>query len=145
VAYVGHDGDYAPSGQGRLSRKLTQNKDFRTVSPCQSASQTAAAMQNPKSLSELLARGGKRLSSLKVRAAERASILDQVRAALPARLGLAVATAGIEDGRLSIGVVGAVWASRLRYSTETLRKRVGESAGLEILTLRVRVVPPPIG
>jgi hypothetical protein len=69
-------------------------------------------------------------------------VLDQVRAALPSKLGQAVASAGIDEGRLTIGVVGAVWASRLRYSTDILRKRVAKSAGLEILTVRIRVVPP---
>jgi len=99
-------------------------------------------MQNSKSLSELLARGGKRLSLLKERSVARSQVLEQVRAALPARLGQAVASAGIEQGRLTIGVVGAVWASRLRYFTENIRKRVAKSAGLEILTVRIRVVPP---
>ncbi|MEA3161069.1 MAG: Dna[CI] antecedent, DciA [Gammaproteobacteria bacterium] len=99
-------------------------------------------MQNSKSLSELLARGGKRLSLLKERSAERSKVLEQVRAALPARLGQAVVSAGIDQGRLTIGVVGAVWASRLRYSTEGIRKRVAKSAGLEILTVKIRVVPP---
>ena len=99
-------------------------------------------MQNSKSLSELLARGGKRLSLLKERSAERSLILEQVKAALPPRLAQTVVSAGIIDGRLTIGVVGAVWASRLRYSTETIRKRVAKSGGLEILTVRIRVVPP---
>jgi hypothetical protein len=99
-------------------------------------------MQNSKSLSELLARGGKRLSLLTERSDARSQVLAQVRAALPARLGQAVASAGIEQGRLTIGVVGAVWASRLRYSTESIRKRVAKSSGLEILTVRIRVVPP---
>ena len=99
-------------------------------------------MQNSKSLSELLARGGNRLSLLKEKAAERSLVLDQVRAALPARLAASVVSAGITRGRLTIGVVGAVWASRLRYSTDVLRKRVANSAGLEILGVRIRVVPP---
>ena len=99
-------------------------------------------MQNSKSLSELLARGGKRLSLLKERSAERSKVLEQVRLALPARLGQAVVSAGIDQGRLTIGVAGAVWASRLRYSTENIRKRVAKSAGLEILTVKIRVVPP---
>jgi hypothetical protein len=99
-------------------------------------------MQNSKSLSELLARGGKRLSLLKESSDKRSQVLEQVRAALPARLGQAVVSAGVEQSRLTIGVVGAVWASRLRYSTETIRKRVAKSVGLEILTVRIRVVPP---
>ena len=99
-------------------------------------------MQNSKSLSELLARGGKRLSLLKDRSKERAQIVEQVRAALPARLAQSVMSAGLDEGRLIIGVAGAVWASRLRYSTDAIRKRVALSAGKEILSVRIRVVPP---
>jgi hypothetical protein len=69
--------------------------------------------------------------------------VEQVRAALPARLAEAVASAGIEQGRLTIGVVGAVWASRLRYCSVSLRKRVGASMGVEILSVRIRVIKPP--
>src|SRR5271169_3368256 len=100
-------------------------------------------MQNSKSLSELLARGGKRLSLLKAKAAERAQTVEQVRAALPDRLAQSVASAGLEGGRLTIGVVGAVWASRLRYATEAVRKRIEKSSGQKILAVRIRVVPPP--
>jgi len=100
-------------------------------------------MENSKSLSELLARGGKRLSRLTERSAERAQVLSLVRAALPPRLGESIASAGLEDGRLTIGVVGAVWASRLRYSTDAIRKRVAKASGQEILTVKIRVVPPP--
>ncbi|HEX3603150.1 MAG TPA: DciA family protein [Steroidobacteraceae bacterium] len=99
-------------------------------------------MQNSKSLSELLARGGKRLSLLKAKSAERAQIVEQVRAALPARLAQSVASAGLDGTRLTIGVSGAVWASRLRYAGDALRQRVAKSSGKEILTLRIRVVPP---
>src|SRR5450631_2282579 len=102
-------------------------------------------MQNPRRLSDLLSRAGKKLTALKTRSLERSLILDQVRAALPARLGAAVASAGIDQGRLTIGVVGAVWASRLRYSTESVRKRVSGSTGIAILSVRVRVVPPGPG
>lgn len=99
-------------------------------------------MQNSKSLSELLARGGKRLSLLKDRSAQRAKIVEQVRAALPARLAQSVVSAGLDGGRLTIGVAGAVWASRLRYSTDSIRKRVAQFAGTEIVSVRIRVVPP---
>jgi hypothetical protein len=99
-------------------------------------------MQNTKRLSELLARPGNRLCSLKQRSLERSSILVQVRAALTPKLAQAVSSAGIEAGRLTVGVVGAVWASRLRYSTEALRKRVTESSGVEVQRVRIRVVPP---
>jgi hypothetical protein len=99
-------------------------------------------MQNTKRLSELLARPGNRLGSLKQRSLERSSILVQVRAALTPKLAQAVSSAGIEAGRLTVGVVGAVWASRLRYSTDMLRKRVTESSGVEVQRVRIRVVPP---
>jgi hypothetical protein len=99
-------------------------------------------MQNTKRLSELLTLPGKRLASLKQRVTERSSVLVQVRAALAPKLAQAVSSAGIEAGRLTIGVAGAVWASRLRYSTEVLRKRVTESSGVEIQRVRIRVVPP---
>ena len=69
-------------------------------------------------------------------------MVEQVRAALPARLALKVASAGIDTGRLTIGVVGAVWASRLRYLKESVAKRVGGSLGITIQSVRIRVVPP---
>jgi hypothetical protein len=90
-----------------------------------------------------LSRTGNKLTALKIRSRDRVLILEQVRAALPARLAQAVASAGLEQGRLTIGVVGAVWASRLRYLTESVRKRVAESAGTHIVSVKVRVVPPP--
>jgi hypothetical protein len=99
-------------------------------------------MQNPRSLSDLLSRTGNKLSALKTRSLERSRVVDQVRAALPARLGLKVASAGIDSGRLTIGVTGAVWASRLRYLTESVRKRVAGSLGITIQSVRIRVVPP---
>src|SRR5579859_7655424 len=99
-------------------------------------------MQNPRSVSELLSRPGNKLTVLKIRAQERMLVVEQVRAALPARLALAVASAGIERGRLTIGVVGAVWASRIRYFTDSVRKKVSGSMGIEILGIRIRVVPP---
>jgi Dna[CI] antecedent, DciA len=100
-------------------------------------------MQNPRSVSDLLSRAGNKLTALKSRSRDRSQVLDQVRAALPDRLAQAVASAGIDQGKLTIGVVGAVWASRLRYLTESVRKRVGGALGIAILSVKVRVVPPP--
>jgi hypothetical protein len=130
-------------GVGRLCRKLTQNKDFRTVLACQFIPWYRAAMQNSKSVSELLARGGNRLASLKLRAAERSLVLEHVRGALTPKLAQAVISAGIEQGRLTIGVAGAVWASRIRYCTDVIRKRVSKSVGSDILAVRIRVVQAP--
>ena len=100
-------------------------------------------MRNPRSVSDLLSRTGNKLTALKAKSLERSRVVEQVRAALPARLAVAVATAGINEGKLTIGVVGAVWASRLRYLTESVRKRVAASTGTAILSVKVRVVPPP--
>jgi hypothetical protein len=99
-------------------------------------------MQNPKSVSELLSGPGNSLNTLKTRLGRRAVVLDHVRAALPTRLAQAVASAGVEEGRLTVGVVGAVWATRLRYFTDTLRRGVSGSLGVEILNVRIRVVAP---
>jgi hypothetical protein len=101
-------------------------------------------MQNTKRLSELLAGGGKRLASLKQRSKERSSVLAQVRAALTPKLAESIATAGIEGDRLTIGVTGAVWAARLRYSTTLLRARVSLTSGVEIQRVRIRVLPPGV-
>jgi hypothetical protein len=100
-------------------------------------------MQNPRSLSDLLSRTGNKLTALKTRSAQRSLVLEQVRAAIPERLAQAVMSAGIEQGRLTIGVAGAVWASRLRYLTESVRKRVGSSMKIAIVSVKIRVVPPP--
>lgn len=99
-------------------------------------------MQKSKSVSELLAGGNKKLSALKARSRERSLVLEQVRAALPARLAQAVVSAGIDQGRLTVGVTGAVWATRLRYLADDLRERVGASMGIDILSVRVRVAAP---
>jgi hypothetical protein len=85
---------------------------------------------------------GTRLTALRGQTNDRAAVLVHVCAVLPPTLAKAVASAGIGDGQLTLGVVGAAWASRLRYATETLRKRVGESLGVEIRRVRIRVVPP---
>ena len=98
-------------------------------------------MQNPRSVSDLLSRTGNKLNALKNRSAERSRIAEHVRAALPERLAQAVAGAEIIEGRLIIGVSGAVWASRMRYFTDALRKQVGAASGTDIQSVRIRVVP----
>lgn len=109
---------------------------------CRASQPSHVAPQNSRSVSELLAGGSIALQALKSRTLERSVVLQQVCAALPARLAEAVASAGIEGDRLTVGATGAVWASRLRYQTENLRRRVGESMGMDIRSVRIRVVPP---
>ncbi len=69
-------------------------------------------------------------------------MVEQVRAALPARLAQAVTSAGIDHDRLTIGVVGAVWASRIRYFTDPIRKSLAAALALEVSAVRIRVVQP---
>jgi hypothetical protein len=76
------------------------------------------------------------------RSRARSAVLTHVRAALPPHLARTVATAGVEQGRLTVGAAGAVWASRLRYATEVLRQKVGQSMGIEIQQVRIKVVQP---
>jgi hypothetical protein len=95
-----------------------------------------------RNINRLLEGDGGRLRSLKERSRKRSQTLTQVLAALPSKLAATVTTAGIEHGRLTIGVSGAAWASRLRYVTEVLRQRVGDAMGIEIRTVRIKVVHP---
>ena len=85
---------------------------------------------------------GMKLRELGAAIKKRAAVLDAVRASLPAKLASRVASAGLENGRLTLGVSGAAWASRLRYSTGTLRSEVGAALRTEILSVRIRVLPP---
>lgn len=77
-----------------------------------------------------------------MRSRQRALVVEQVRSALPVRLAQAVVSAGVDQGRLTIGVEGSVWASRIRYFTDALRKEVRTAAGADVLSVRIRVVPP---
>ncbi len=99
-------------------------------------------MPKYKHIKELLAGEGKRLTALKRQARDRSVVLRHVRCALPKELAQAVVSAGILNGTLTIGVCSAAFASRLRYATEELRKRVSESREVDIQAVRIRVVPP---
>jgi hypothetical protein len=99
-------------------------------------------VQKPKSIRELLNKGGKRLGALKDQTRARAVTLEHVCAALPPQLARCVVSAGLVEGTLTIGVTNANWASRLRYSTDALRTPVGASLGKEIHSVRIKVIPP---
>lgn len=99
-------------------------------------------MDKPKSINELLKLGGKRLTALNEKSRERSVALEHVRAALPPPLAAVVVSAGIDDAQLTIGVSSAPWAARLRYATDDLRTRVGETLGLDIRSIRIKVVRP---
>jgi len=99
-------------------------------------------MQNPRHVSELLQGRGKKLRDLAERLQQRATVLEAVRRSLPEKLALRIVSAGVENGRLTVGVSGAVWASRLRYVTAALRKNLAASLSIEIVSVRIRIVPP---
>jgi hypothetical protein len=96
-------------------------------------------MQNPRTISDLL-RGGKTLSQLRQRAADRARVLDHVKSVLPARLALEVLTAGMDGERLTVGVSAAVWASRLRFHAAELQEGVSAALGSPVTAVRIRIV-----
>jgi hypothetical protein len=123
-----------------MTKKVTQNKEFRTVLAHETGPILAPAMQKSMPLNHLLNIPGKTLTSLRVRLDERSNVLAAVQRALPAKLAARVRSAGIDQGRLTIGVSGAVWASRLRYQTSELRKVVGDELKAAILTVRIRVL-----
>jgi hypothetical protein len=100
-------------------------------------------MRKPKPLSELLSEPGKALRDLSQRLQARAAVLDLVRAAVPAKLAPHIVSAGIDQGRLTIGVTSAVWASRLRYGTAALRHQVQQESSVPILRVRIRVLGAP--
>jgi len=99
-------------------------------------------MRQPKHINELFQGGSQRLTDLKTRTEQRSAVLEHVCAALPGKLAERVLSAGLEQGQLTLGVTGAAWASRLRYATESLRLGVGQSMGVEIRIVRIKVVRP---
>jgi hypothetical protein len=95
-------------------------------------------------INELLESSSGRLKSLQTRRRERSEVLSQVRAALPAELQGSVVSAGIEEGRLIVGVSGGVWATRLRYRAKALREHVAGKLGQELHGVRIKVVHTPV-
>jgi hypothetical protein len=98
-----------------------------------------AAVRKSRDIKALFEGGSERLTSLKVRLKARSQVLDQVLAALPDDMAANVATAGIEDGELTVGAVSAGWATRLRYMSDILRQRVSGALGVEISSVRIKV------
>ncbi len=125
-----------------MQNTAAQNKEFKHASADHFRGRMDNRVQKPRTINELLRIGSGRLSALKVRADERTVALEHVCRALPPHLAETVVSAGLERGRLTIGVSGAVWAARLRYLTDTLALRVGSSMGIDVQSVRIRVVPP---
>lgn len=97
-------------------------------------------MQYPKSISELLRLRHKGLNDLERGVRERQATLNQLKTLLPPHIAAKIATAGLDGGRLSIGVASAAWASRLRYMAPELRQSLGQALGIRIDSVRIRVV-----
>src|ERR1700688_1214885 len=125
-----------------MQNKVGRNKENCTVFVHKLVMATPIRVKKPKSISELISFGGKRLSDLRTKAQARARAFEHVCAALPSPLARNVVSAGLERGQLTIGVASAAWAARLRYVTAALRARVGSSLGVDIQRVRIRVVPP---
>ncbi len=99
-------------------------------------------MQKDNPISPLLDIPNKTLRDLLRRRKVRASALAEVHRHLGEPLNAEVVSAGWERGRLTLGVRSAVWASRLRYRTASLRLQLGDSLGGPIASVRIRVLPP---
>jgi hypothetical protein len=125
-----------------MQNKVGRNKENCTVFAHKLRRRRPSTVKKPKSINELFAAGGKRLSDLKTKAQARTRAFEHVCAALPPPLARTVVSAGLEHGQLTIGVAGAAWAARLRYVTEALRVQVGSSMSVDIQKVRIRVVPP---
>lgn len=99
-------------------------------------------MKKDNNINNLMGRTGA-VQTLKTKLQARREVKDAVCAVLSPALAAAIASAGLEDGELTLGVVGAAWASRLRYVTDTLRTRVSRTLSTPIERVRIRVVPAP--
>ncbi len=125
-----------------MQKKVTKNKDFRTLTGTGGQAAADTAMQYPKTISELLRLGHKRLDDLAAGLDARDRVLGGVRATLPAPIAAQVLTASFAQGRLSLGVTSGAWASRARYAAAAAREQLGAALGAEVTTVRVRVARP---
>jgi hypothetical protein len=125
-----------------MQNKVGRNKENCTLFAHKLSRTAPSKVKRPKSINELISRGGKRLSDLKAKAEARTRAFEHVCAALPSPLARNIVSAGVEHGQLTIGVAGAAWAARLRYVTEALRAEVGSSMKVDIQRVRIKVVPP---
>jgi len=99
-------------------------------------------MKKIRIINELFTREGTRLGALKAAQKLRTVVLQHVIVALSPEEAAAVVSAGIEGDELTIGVNGGVWATRLRYVADALRIQVGQSLGVELTRVRIKVVRP---
>jgi len=124
-----------------MQKKAARNKDFHTILHMLWRDRVDTEMENFKPVSTLLDMPDRMLGTLATRLRERADLLVAVQQALPVRLAAEVSSAGLDRGRLTVGVSSAAWAARLRYYANDLRKAVGTTMRTTILCVRLRVVP----
>jgi hypothetical protein len=125
-----------------MQNKVGRNKENCTLLAHKLRRRAPSKVKRPKSINELISRGGKRLSDLKAKTQARTRVFDHVCAALPSKLAQSIVSAGLEHGQLTVGVAGSAWAARLRYATEALRTQVGSTMRVDIHEVRIKVVPP---
>jgi hypothetical protein len=98
-------------------------------------------------LHKLLAAPDGALAQLLADGRRQQQLLAQVRQRLPGELADAVASAGIADGALHLGVTSGAWASRLRFLAPQLRRQLGDRLGQPLNEVCVHVLacvtPPP--
>jgi hypothetical protein len=126
--------------ENRLKTRISAQSECRHF-----MTKYGVSMQNSKSVSDLMAASTQRLAALAAQLKQRGATVELVRGALPAPLARHIASAGIDKGCLSIGVTGAAWATRLRYQTDNLRRRLGAALHMNIASVRIRVVLPRSG
>lgn len=94
-------------------------------------------------LHKLLAAPDGALAQLLADGRRQQQLLDQVRQRLPGELADAVASAGIADGALHLGVTSGAWASRLRFLAPQLRRQLGQPLNEVCVHVLACATPPP--
>jgi hypothetical protein len=134
-----------PTVRANYAEKVASKQGFPFIMVSPNKYSGRVAMQNPRVVSELLQLHNNKLKGLAERLNQRAAVLGVVHRNLPPKLAPHVISAGLEQGRLTLGVRGGAWASRLRYLSGNLRTAVGATLQTDIVSVRIRVVLPPEG
>ena len=100
-------------------------------------------MRKPIAVSDLLNEGQAKLQRLKAGAEAASQVLAAVRSALPGEVANHVYGAQLKQGRLTVVVDGAGWATRVRYAALEIAPTVGATIGGEVTAVRVQVRPRP--
>jgi len=138
VHYVLWRIDYAPSDAGRLCRKLTQNKDFRTLFTCRSHTILVLQCKTLEASVTYCHELENKLTALKPDP-RKGPVVEEVRAALPPGSPWRSLVPGSSRGGSPSGGCAA-WPHGSAISL--MRCAKGERIhGVELLGIRIRVVP----